>query len=446
MIKNTLFAALAVAVTGLFGAAPADAQDYPDYRLDLGINGGGSWYSDMLDDDHLPAGSEDVMYETGWLVGAQATLWLTDRFGLRANGTYTERPLTLGSYSEIGFDESTDVIEDINLWNVSGDLMIRLLPDGYSMGGIASYPYLALGAGARYTDLAVENPIAGDLLGRQFGVGDDAFAIVEEWHLMGLVGLGTDLRLADMFAIRLEVGDRIWDAPFRDMATVQANPDEDVGNVTHEVYGQIGLHLLLGLEEPEVVAVTPAPPAPAPAPEPEPEPEPEPVEEAIMVCVVDPSADAGLMEVEAIYMPETGDTLVVQNGMRRDFATIVPDVMMANEVEWFVQNEPLTLETDGMTLEYTTWQSARMIDADQLYYVGMVRGLPVYANASDVADIRDEWEELRDAAMTDDVNELLEERAELAEELEEIQYLYVPLRPTGCVFQAVRQVEQVRKK
>jgi chromosome segregation ATPase len=87
-----------------------------------------------------------------------------------------------------------------------------------------------------------------------------------------------------------------------------------------------------------------------------------------------------------------------------------------------------------------------MIDANRLMYLGTSRGLPVYASTDDVMDIREEWTDAREAAASGDIDDILEENRELARELEEVQYLYVPLRPTGCVFQTVRVVEQVRKK
>ncbi|MFW6330213.1 MAG: hypothetical protein ACOC3J_00675 [Gemmatimonadota bacterium] len=450
MIKRTLWAALAVAVGGLIGAAPADAQEFQPYKFDIGVNGGFAWYSDMLDDTHLGEDAEDVKFESGWLTGAQLTFWATPNFGIRANGTYTERPLVEGSFDELSGDESTNIREDINLWTVSGDLMIRPWGEGYMMGGVQSLPFLALGAGGFYADVSDEQDLGNNYRGFSFTAGVDPaaqeeFLFVEEWKLMGLVALGTDLRFANNFALRLELGDRIFDAPLRDAEEFETNPDEDRGKVTHMVYAQIGAHLLLGVEDREVVAVAPAPPPPAP--EPEPEPEPEPVEESIMVCVIDPDTEYGLVEMEAIYLPETRDTMVMRDGMRRDFGTVVPDVMLANEADWFVRGEPLTINIGpGATIEYTTWQSARMIDADQVMMIGTSRGLPVYASRDDIAGFSADWEAARDAAMSDELDDILEENAELAAELEEIQYLYVPLRATGCVFQTVEMVEQVRKK
>ncbi len=445
MMKRTLLAALAVAVTGLFGAAPADAQDFPEYKFDLGINGGFAWYSDMLDDEHLVDNGEDVKFESGWVLGLNGTYWFTPSIGLRANGAYSERPLVLGSYDEIDTnDSSTDIIEDVNLWSVSGDLMFRPLADGYRMGGIASMPFIALGLGAKYTDIANEVDLGNDYRGVRFTetqTGNE-FALVEEWQLMGLAALGTDLRFSDRFALRLELGDRIWDSPLRG-PNFAADPDEDVGKVQHELYLTLGAHFLMGLVPPPVIAPAPAPPAPRP----QPAPRPEPVEERIRVCVVDPGATNGLRMVDAIYLPATRDTVVVMNGTRRAFNTTLPTVTVANEADWFVRGEPLTVTlTDDATIEYTTWQSARMIEANQLTYLGTSRGLPVYASTDDVRDLRTAWAAAQRGAGSWDLNAILAQDAMVAAGLEEVEYLYVPLRKSGCVFQTVRIVEQVRKK
>ncbi len=440
MARRILLAALALTVAGLVGATPLEAQDWPDYRVDLGINAGGTWYTASLDDEHLTT-DDNARLEPGWLFGTQLTFWLTDRLGIRANGAYTERPLIAG---DIGADSESDLLEDINVWSASGDILFRLTEDGYSMGGIRSLPYFAAGVGVKQWNPAVEVEVNGENV-TYFANGDGA--LVEEFKLMGLLGLGTDFRLARNFAIRTELGTRFWGAPLREASGFQVDLEEEIGKLTFEPYLQLGAHVLLGLEAPEVVAVAPPPPEPEPEPVERGGGEPEPVEEDIVVCVVDPSADNGLVEVEAIYLPVTRDTMVMEGEMRRDFSTVVPRVTVANEADWFVQGEPLQIAiADDATLEYTTWQSARVIPAAQLTYLGTARGLPVYAATDDVRDVWTRIMEARRAAMGGALDAMLEEDAELAAAVEDIQYLYVPLRSTGCVFQAVRQIEQVRKK
>jgi opacity protein-like surface antigen len=440
-----MLAAVAVAV-GMAAAAPTDAQEYPDYRFDIGVFGGGSWYSAMLGDDHLADDTDGVRYKAGWVTGLQATLWATPRIGIRANGAYSERPIDGGLESQQVVEDN--LLEDINLWSLSGDLLLRPLAEPYSAFGTESRPYIALGIGAKRVNPAGDLDIAAggeDLTGVYFEPEPgNGFFVIEEWKLMGLAALGTDFRLSNNVGLRLEFGDRFWDSALRDADVIAQDPEEDVGKVVHELYGQLGLHLLLGLAQPEVVAVAPAPPPP---PAPEPEPEPEPVEESITVCVIDPDAPGGIRTVNAVYMPDTGDTMVVVNGQRQAFSTTLPDVMLANEADWFVRGEPLavTLAPD-LTVEYTTWQSARMIEASELTYLGTVRGVPVYASTQDVSAIRSQLDQARSTAGTSDLGQIIGQNQQLRSGIEGVQYLYVPLRPTGCIFQTVQQVEQVRKK
>ncbi len=443
MMKKTLLAASAVALAGAFAATPANAQEFPGYRLDFGINGGYAWYSNAL--DASAAGTDDVKvtYDPGWLVGSQLTWWATDRVGIRANGTYTDRPLT-GDWTA----SDINLVDDVNLWTGSGDLLFRLTGNTGAMWR----PYLALGAGAMWTNPAgnvVANPTSAEPeTGATFQVpaagGTKSVALIEKPRFMGLAALGTDVRLADHFGLRFEVGDRISKFPLKGGT---ADLEDNVSKVAHMIYGQAGLQFIMGLKEPEVVAVAPAPPPPAPKPAPAPAPAPKPVEENVSVCVVNPSAPGGLQTVNAIYLPETRDTVVMVAGQRQPLASTLPTVTMANEADWFVQGEPLTLKmAPNVNLEYTTWQSARVINANDLTYLGNVRGVPVYASTGDVSGVASSLSDLRAQQTDNDLSGMLMKSSDLRDALEDAQYLYVPLRPTGCVFQTVRQVEQVRKK
>jgi hypothetical protein len=89
MMKRTVLAALCVAVAGLIRPGPADAQIFPDYRFDIGITAGGS--------AQLNSWENDIRFEPGWLVGGQATWWLSPEFGIRAHYSFTDRHLTARS-------------------------------------------------------------------------------------------------------------------------------------------------------------------------------------------------------------------------------------------------------------------------------------------------------------------------------------------------------------
>ncbi len=211
--------------------------------------------------------------------------------------------------------------------------------------------------------------------------------------------------------------------------------DDDVGNVVHEIYGQLGLHYLFGLREPEEVAVV-APPAPPPPP----------AEEMVTVCVIDPALPGGIGYVNAVFVPSTGDTLVAVNGQRVPIARAYERrAVVAEGMGWYMRGEPLTVTVNGQTTEFVTYGGARVIEPEDVTFLGTLNGLPVYAAADEVQDIREELEELREARVEGDLEDILEEREDLREDFQDLEVLYVPLQPVGCVFQPVRRVEEVRK-
>ena len=140
-MKRTALIAAVAAIAALIAVQPAHAQFW---RFDLGVNGGASWYSSLLSDDHLGEGTDDLEFDAGWLTGAQATLWLAPNWAIRANGTYTERPLQLGG---------AEIYGDVNLWSASGDLMYRFVRPSQEFRR-QFLPYLALGIGAKFINPA----------------------------------------------------------------------------------------------------------------------------------------------------------------------------------------------------------------------------------------------------------------------------------------------------
>ncbi|MGH7474990.1 MAG: outer membrane beta-barrel protein [Longimicrobiales bacterium] len=437
-MKRTSVAILAAAVVGVFAAEPGSAQEW---RFDLGIYGGGSWYSSSLDDDQLGQDAEDVKFEPGWQLGTQLGWWLHPRFGLRANGGYSERPLDQGGEVVAG---------DINLWDVTGDLMIRLRPVPEEWFGTETLPYLALGAGVKEINPATNIPIEnGEVDGIMFfpegsQAAGQTFFMDHKTKFQALVGLGADFRFRPNMALRLEVGDRIWDTPIHFLQGDQRFPpgDENIGNWVHQVYGNLGLQFLFGLAEVVEEVVAPPPPPPAPAPPPPPPPE----ERNITVCVVDPTTgEFGIRTVSAVYVPSTGDTLVVVNGQRRPLSGTVGTIMLAPQADWYIAGSPMTLTVGRTEAEFVTVGGARQISANDLAYLGNVNGLPVYASRNDVTDLREELADLREARNTNDLEEIFEEEEDVREEFDELDIVYVPLRATDCVFQGLQRVEEVRK-
>jgi hypothetical protein len=426
-----LVALLLVSVGG-----PLTAQSW---RGDLGINGGGSWYSPMLGGDQIDNTLGDVRFRTGWLVGAQGTFWATSRIGIRANGTYTDRGLKQGDI---------DLWNDVNLWSGTGDLMFRLThPDATYHHG-EWLPYIALGLGAKWIapsgsgSFLVANPTLSNTtngvpidVATVVGAASPAFFLPSQHVLMGLAGLGTDVRLAPHVALRLEAGDRIYKPEVWAIAPgttgfdfVTLNSDNGVGKTVHEVYGQLGVHYLMGLASPPVVAV-----APAPAPPPPPPP-PVVTTQNVDVCVVDPTAPGGLRTVTAQFNPSTNDTTVMVNGTSMPLSQSVPNVTVASGQTWYVQGQPMIIGTGRSQIAYVSFGSARNIGASDLAYVGTLNGMPVYANRADVAT-------MTIPANPGDINT----NPTLVTGLRNVQVLYVPLTPTGCDFQPVQLQQQVRK-
>lgn len=470
-MTRTALAAFAAATFALAGAVPAQAQDY---RFDIGINGGASWYSDALEVDELFLDdidqfdglvvnelSGDGKFDNGWLTGAQATWWPARLFGIRANFAYTDRPFDFdGDFGDVvGFDGldieeiilggRDELIESVNLWSGTGDVMVRFLgPRRRRFLGIRMLPYVALGAGAKWVNptghrdfLVVEDEDDLDNVdeedGTIFQIGDELFALDKATKFMGLIGLGSDIRLARHWALRAEVGDRIWEAPIDRLEPTLLDDvffREEVGETVHEIYATLGVHALLGVERPErrPVAVAPAPPAAPPV-----------EEERVTVCVIGPNVDDWIGTVDAIYVPSTNDTLVVDNGDRVDIETAVGDVMVVSETSWFSRGEPMTITVDDATAEYVTFGGGRIVEADDLAFLGTVNGLPVYADEQEVQSINPALLQLGQGG--GDLQQALAANEDLMADFDEIQVLYVPLQPTGCVFQPVRRVEEVRK-
>lgn len=445
-------------------AAPVTAQNY---RWDVGVNGGGSWYSPFLDHEvsGLPDSSDkdEAMFKAGWLTGAQIGYWLRPNLGLRLNGTYTERPVVYENQEVLEQNQGTvNVFDDVNLWSGSLDLMWRFREPNTEWMGREMLPYVALGLGGKWVNPGgdpfncVDPQENKEWQCHPFTMMDgtttgNTFALGEQKVIMGLVGLGTDIRMAPNFALRLEVNDRIYkpqtyaaSPTITGTQVTLTNGDDNTSDIVHEVGAQIGLHMLMGLNRAQVVTVAPAP-APAPRPAPAPAPAPEPVENPITVCVIDPTTSTGIRNQQALYRVAQRDTVVMQNGNRVPLNQVVGNTMIARDADWYVRGQPLRLTMNTETVEYLTYQGAMQIDPNRVAYLGTVNGYPVYADRDEVADVMDALNSVREANRNRDLGEILAERRDLRDELEDVEFLYVPLQRTGCIFQPLQKMEQVRK-
>jgi hypothetical protein len=96
-------------------------------------------------------------------------------------------------------------------------------------------------------------------------------------------------------------------------------------------------------------------------------------------------------------------------------------------------------------VEFVTTNTPRVVEASELAFLGTINGLPVYADRDDVQDVRAQLDELNRAQRGTDLAKILEEHKDLRQDLADVKIFYVPMQPTGCVFQAVQRQEQVRK-
>src|SRR5690606_12033194 len=106
------------------------------------------WLTSGLDEDHLGTDAE-VGFEGGWLTGAQATFWFMPRLGIRANFGFADRALEFdGERDLIGDADDRQLIDNVNLWSGTGDVMFRFAgTPKATYQGPEFMPFLALGLG-----------------------------------------------------------------------------------------------------------------------------------------------------------------------------------------------------------------------------------------------------------------------------------------------------------
>jgi hypothetical protein len=448
-------------------AAPVSAQAW---KWDFGVNAGWSKFTNFLTQDETGLSEEtpssDMRFSSGGLLGAQLGYWFGPKFGIRANLRYADRAVK-GS----DMPDDFDFIEHVNLWGGTGDLLFRFKAPADEYAGMEFLPYLAIGAGGKWHNPAGDEFTCNDpeedkswacgiFTTGAPGPNQQQWAMGEQKVFAGLVGLGADWRLSRNFAIRTELNDQIFQpqvhkssGPVTGTAFTLTDGDENEAKWVHELGAQVGLHFLFGVPRPVAVAVVPAPPPVVQEPPPPvvtappPPPPPAPTREAVTVCVIDPTAPGGIrMETTAFYMSNAPrDTMITVNGQEVLLRNAVGNVMVAQNADWYVRGQPLSIMVGKEKVEFVTTGTARMVESSDLAFLGTINGMAIYADKDDVTDIREEIDELNRANRGSDLAKILEEHKDLREDLAKVKTFYVPLQPTGCVFQAVLQQEQVRK-
>ncbi len=431
-----------VAALGLAAwASPATAQSY---WFDIGVNGGFSLHTPMADEGagRVPGSAK---FGSGWLAGAQATLWPWERVGIRANFNYSDR--------DIEADEP--IWSSTNLYSMSGDLMFRFKAPNATWQGRETLPYLAVGAGLKWINPSGDHFVCLDTTRNEFWSCTpfnrdlDETVALGEWKesIMGLVGLGADFRLSPHWLIRAEVNDRIY------KPQVQVSQGYLGGNVwevedgetneaklVHEIGAQVGLSLALGMKGEEVVAVAPPPPTPTPTPTPEPPPPPR--EDDITVCVIDPTNAAGIRMQSARFVHASGDTVVVQGNQRIPLRQAIGTVATAESADWYVRGAPFVVNMQArQTAEFTTYGGPTRLQPADVLFLGTVNGLGVYVGSNEAAALRAPLQ----AAQGADLAAKLAGSDALRTAFDEVRVVYVPLRAVGCAFQPLQRQEEVRK-
>jgi hypothetical protein len=448
--KMRTFIRAVLTVALIIGLAPT-AVSAQRWVVDFGVNGGASWYSQLVSSD--VAAPEGARFRAGWLVGSQLTLWPAANIGLRANMTYTDRPLTA---------DGNDVLDHVNLWSGTGDVLIRLRRPAETWMGRETLPFIALGAGRKWFNPPgqqwTRDDQQGGITGAPFSTDGQNYLFIDETSSpMGLVGLGADFRMSPRTALRLEVSDRIYKPRVLRVNTPPAVPTrgavnstgDNVASTVHEIGVQLGLHLLLGLRAAPPVAVVPPPPPPPPpaTPPPPPPPAPEPPrEDQITVCVIDPAATGGIRMQTAVFRHAQRDTLFIVNGQRLPRSELAgPGVPMARTAPWYQQGQPLVLTVGREQVRFLPYQTATVIDPQRIVYLGNIDGYPVYADRDEVADVVAQIQTARAGRADVELGSLLGQQAQARDAVQRVSFLYVPLDHTGCVFQPLQRQIDVRK-
>lgn len=193
---RTMTLAIRAGLVGLvMSAAPASAQNYSSTAsYNAGAILFGKW-------NGTGSGRFALQPSAGWVVGLQAEKWLgSGQLGLRFDGAYTKRPLSL--------PEGRDRNLAIGLGDIG--LVLRLLPVSAKP---AVTPYLSVGGGFVYYGLGAGAPILFPTANARYEGGNHL-----EPAAAGAFGFDIPTGLhwdEDDVGIRLEVGDHVTRSPLK---------------------------------------------------------------------------------------------------------------------------------------------------------------------------------------------------------------------------------------
>jgi hypothetical protein len=326
--------------------------------VEVGAFGQWTWFDEN-------AGRVNAVPEDGLGYGGRLGVFLSPRFQLEGDGYFSPQQRNLTESFCCAGTQPTEI-------HASG-LALRL---NYNLP-LTGRSQFILGGGAVRTNYSYE--------------GGEAEGDSSSYGASGLAGLR--IGLFSHTALRLD-------------GVIDYMPTHEP-NANLNLHARAGVSFLLGTAGPALTYAPPAPPAPAMAPPAAPAPPlaPAPVEQAIRVCVVQGTM---LADVDAIYLPGQGDTVVAVAGQRRPFASVYPSTAPAYAAgtRWYIDTMPIRVANR----EYVKFGLPRVIAAGQLTRAGDYEGIGVFAETG--------------AGSPQSV-------------------LYVPVRP-GCEFQPYQQQATIR--
>ena len=145
----------------------------------------------------------------------------------------------------------------------------------------------------------------------------------------------------------------------------------------------------------------------------------------------------GLRTVAAVRRAGEPDTFAILAGRRVPLRKALGDARVAGQTRWFRERHSLEvpLGRGREPRHFAIYDVGRIIEGGQLAYLGTVDRLPVFAAAEDVAPVRAEL--TRSLQTQTDLPRLLAASARLRASFQALEVVYVPLRRSGCVFQAL---------
>ena len=165
-------------------------------------------------------------------------------------------------------------------------------------------------------------------------------------------------------------------------------------------------------------------------------------ESNVDVCVIDTIAPGGMMSINAISVPATHDTVVIQPQGRVPIAQLTAGPAILSQATWITSKKPLTISAAGGRVIFKPTGQPRTFEIGRIMLLAMMRGVPVFATPSEAAALRPELEAL--AARGIDLEKALATHATLRRQADKLNTLYMPTSLVGCMFQQFNRVTRRR--